>query len=797
MSTSRVGFTVRAAWLLAGLVVFPGAPSPWAQELDLYDPTVLRTIELKFSSPSFFTEIESISSGTSDGYVTADLVFEGVTYPGVGVRFRGNTSQRNAGQKRSFKIAVDYTDPDQRLHGYRKLKLNNAAYDPSFLRDVMYSQITSRYFPAPTANFVKLVLNGESWGVYANIQFFNKDLLQAWFERTGGDRWKAPSGGGTGPGGVGGGPGGGFASGDRALKWLGAAVSTYQSLYQLKTDDTPDAWERLVAFCDVLNNESQQDLETAYTEVLDVDGALWMIACENVFSDEDSYLFKGADYTFYVSQDRFYLVQHDGNETFRDPGTFSLFQGADNSNRPLVQKLLAVPHLRLRYLAHVRTLLEEWLDWSKLEPVARALQNLIAAEVEADSKKLYSTSSFYQNFETTVQITGGFGGGSVTGIKEYVESKRSSLLAQAQLAAAPPVVTAVKLALPVTDTGWEDALAGATVGVQVTVADGAPAEKVLVYHARELEAPFTPLVLVDDGAHGDGAAGDGVYGGEIPAYPGGTDVKFYAEARGAAATAFFPVRAQWSSLGYHVGVTRAESTPIVINELMASNTSTLADPQGEFDDWVELLNVSNAPVSLEGMYLSDSARNVRKWEIPAGMSLAPGERLIVFLDEDGSADGLHANFKLSASGERLLLVDTDGRLNQILDLVEFGELADDTAYGRSPDGSGAFAVLRPTPGASNSVQAPGFNRGDVNQDTRLDLSDAVNILGYLFLEGAAPACLSAADADDTGAVNLTDAVYLLNFLFRGGAAPPAPSGACGADGTLDALGCDVFRGCVE
>ena len=64
--------------------------------------------------------------------------------------------------------------------------------------------------------------------------------------------------------------------------------------------------------------------------------------------------------------------------------------------------------------------------------------------------------------------------------------------------------------------------------------------------------------------------------------------------------------------------------------------------------------------------------------------------------------GLHANFKLSADGEMLLLVDVDERNNEILDQVTFGEQQTDVAYGRVPDGTGSFAVLTSTtPGQAN------------------------------------------------------------------------------------------------
>jgi hypothetical protein len=82
-----------------------------------------------------------------------------------------------------------------------------------------------------------------------------------------------------------------------------------------------------------------------------------------------------------------------------------------------------------------------------------------------------------------------------------------------------------------------------------------------------------------------------------------------------------------------------------------------------------------------------------------------------------------------------------------------------------------------------------FVRGRVNTDSAIDLSDAVAILGYLFLGSAAPACPDAADIDDSGELAITDAVYLLNHLFLGGRAPPPPYPDPARDPTPDSLAC--------
>lgn len=82
-----------------------------------------------------------------------------------------------------------------------------------------------------------------------------------------------------------------------------------------------------------------------------------------------------------------------------------------------------------------------------------------------------------------------------------------------------------------------------------------------------------------------------------------------------------------------------------------------------------------------------------------------------------------------------------------------------------------------------------FVRGDSTADGKLDISDPVATLGYLFLGRAIAACIDALDADDTGVVNISDPIYLLNYLFSGGAAPLPPFPDAGIDSSNDTLTC--------
>lgn len=101
--------------------------------------------------------------------------------------------------------------------------------------------------------------------------------------------------------------------------------------------------------------------------------------------------------------------------------------------------------------------------------------------------------------------------------------------------------------------------------------------------------------------------------------------------------------------------------------------------------------------------------------------------------------------------------------------------------------------LRAKPAAS---QHGGFVRADCNADDKLDLSDPVSGLLFLFAGATRPPCLDACDSNDDGKLDLSDAVKTLNYLFLGGEPPPAPAAACGEDPTGDDLDCQAYAPCT-
>jgi CotH protein/concanavalin A-like lectin/glucanase superfamily protein/lamin tail-like protein/chitobiase/beta-hexosaminidase-like protein len=146
--------------------------------------------------------------------------------------------------------------------------------------------------------------------------------------------------------------------------------------------------------------------------------------------------------------------------------------------------------------------------------------------------------------------------------------------------------------------------------------------------------------------------------------------------------------------------------PLVINEFMARNGFTFADPQTEYDDWIEIFNLLDMPLDLAGMYLTDDLDNPTQWQFPLNMSdetiIGPNGYLMVWADRDVSDQpGLHADFELDATdGEEIGLFDKDGIT--LIDSIEFGPQTADVSFGRDPDSSDNWVTLSPTPEESNN-----------------------------------------------------------------------------------------------
>ncbi len=144
-------------------------------------------------------------------------------------------------------------------------------------------------------------------------------------------------------------------------------------------------------------------------------------------------------------------------------------------------------------------------------------------------------------------------------------------------------------------------------------------------------------------------------------------------------------------------------TDVQINEVMSSNQNAYEDDRGKYPDWIELTNVGKDPISLEGWTLVDKIDDPNPFHFPAYV-LQPGEYVVVFASgklQNNLRATFHAPFKLSASGDSLLLFDRYGLAVETLNLPP---LQANQVYSRDVEDGGWSISSQYTPGMANTAE---------------------------------------------------------------------------------------------
>jgi spore coat protein CotH len=428
----------------------------------LYEIGVLRTIFLEFEEADWEKRMAAFNN--TDIEMPAKMTVDNKVFPKVGVHFRGASSFAFVPDtyKRSLNVSIDEFDKKADLHGYNTLNLLNSNGDPTMMRAVVYTEIARQYLPAAKVNFVRVVINGENWGIYQNSQQFNKEMVKEWYGTTDGARWKTP----------------GSPNGQANWAYLGDDPELYKNTYSIKSKDDPKDWEALIAMFKVLNQTPPAELEAKLSPLLDIDGALKFLALDNSLLNEDGYWTRASDYNIYRDEKgKFHILPHDANETFLPamaggggpggrggggrggpggpggfgggpggpggPGGFGGGPGGPggrgggggesvnlsplvnegNANRPLASKLFAVPALKAKYLGYVRQIAQKDLDWANLGPKIVRNRAVIEADVKRDTKKM----STFEDFDLGTANNPGEGA-SVMPFRTVADGRRTYLL---------------------------------------------------------------------------------------------------------------------------------------------------------------------------------------------------------------------------------------------------------------------------------------------------------------------------------------------------------------------------------
>lgn len=648
-----------------------------------YNINAVQKIEVHFNEANWDYKLDTSKLG-KEGYLMAQWVkINGVQYDSVGIRYKGNSSYDSTRLKNPIHIELDaYKNQDHQ--GYQDIKLSNCYQDPSMVREVLAYKILKNYMHCPEANFAQVYINNTYMGVYSNTESINKTFCgNHFFSQDGtfikGNPNVTPS-----------------ANTKSNLKQLSGDSTAYFNYYEIKSDY---GWKQLEALSDSVTNHPN-----TISNVIDIDRAIWMLAFNNVLINLDSY--SGAFcQNYYLYKDR---TQHYNPIVWDLNMSFGGFPFLGNSNTslgsltiPVMQALPINIHASDAYwplikaiynntlykkmlVAHTRTLLNEVFVSNNYITDYNQLKTLVDTAVLSDNRKFFTYTQFQNALNTNYSV----GSYSVPGIQTLMSGRISYLQATTDFTVTTPTVIAVgNISLPALNTSL-------TFTTHVTNANA-------VYFGYRFSTidKFTRVLMYDDGAHNDGALGDNIYG--VAINMAGNQMQYYVYAENSNAGIFSPERAEHEFYELKI-LQNPLPGQVVINEFLAKNNDDVKNEFNLLEDWIELYNTTNTPLSLSNYYLSNENKDKAKFAFPNNTVIKPNSFLIVWADKITlPGNQLHAAFKLDEDGDNIIL---SNGLTSILDNISFGNQTSDASVGRCPDGVGNFALLQyPSYALSNCI----------------------------------------------------------------------------------------------
>lgn len=673
---------MRIIWMWAlGLLTIGASgqrlPQPPANEF--YRTDVVPRIDITIPADSLAAIFANVTSDyeyhASFAYTAPGYTVSGVE---VGLRLRGNTSRTSA--KKSFKISFNSFISGTRLEGVKELNLNGEHNDPSIMRArIAWELAQDAGMPAPRVNHVRLFINGQPYGLYANIEHLNDDFVEHRFARDAGNLYKClwPA----------------------DLANLGTDPNSYKlmsggrQVYELKTNETLDDYSGLARFVTALHATTSTQALCALDSVFNVNSYLKWLAWEVTTGHWDNHSFNKNN--FYLYEDPasglMEFISYDADNTFGidwfniDWATRSPFQFG---TYPLYTKILTNPaaQRRLKLFLNEFGTLAGSAAWRNRNEAMRAQ---LAPFVEEDVYRTFDYGYDSLDFWNALDVAGG--AHVKSGIHPFMTSRIAATSSQVPTGNVEPIVFVPRL------SGHGGI---GVIPVQVEVWDESTPNVML--HYQPSGGSWQSFTLFDDGTHGDELAGDRLYGGLVPASVGGISYYVTATDDHNASTSAPCSPAFWATYAH---------PNVLINEACSDNATGPAAPNGSREDWIELRNPSSSPVSLNGLFLSDNSANPGKAAL-SGHSIPANGRLL-FWAAGGTGFTRSLDFKLDKNGEGLALNAQSNGGWVHLDEVRLPPLMPDQSFGRRHDDAFTWVVFDQfaSPSASNSgtLSSPELN----------------------------------------------------------------------------------------
>ncbi|MBC8267094.1 MAG: CotH kinase family protein [Flavobacteriales bacterium] len=633
---------------------------------DVFDIGI-RKVEIFFSEPNWDDTLDYYYANDLGRLLADSVVIDGQMDDSVGVKYKGNSSYSVNNGKNPLNIRLDWVKAGQSIDNYNVLKFSNGFRDPSFVREVLAYEIAREYMPASKATYANVFINGNWNGLYTCVQSVDDDFTNEHFYERKGPFFKGEitnlsiAGCPAGPLGI--------------WKYY-SDTNCLQKAYEIQS--TAD-WTQLGNFLDTVNNYF-----TDVEKVLDIDRTLWMMAFSNLTITLDGPI-NNIPHNFYMFKDnngRFSPIIWDLNGSFgtfkngltqpvttQDLQELDVFHGYNNNQNKMTSKIFSSAQYKRMYVAHMRTILNEQFANGNYNTRALQLQAIIDSSVNTEPNGFYSHTEFLSNINSSVGSPN-----SIVGISQLMGARTTFIQSLPEFTAIPPTISNITSS-PISPTPHSTV----TISAEITNAT----EAYLGYRFKFHDA-FKKITMLNNGS--------GTFSATISV--DARDVQYYIYADNNDAGIFSPEKAEKE---FHQ---LAVVSDLVINDIMASNISSVTDQSGEYDDWVELYNGGATAVNLSGFFLSDDENTLNKWTFP-NTTIQPNGYLIIWCDTAGTSQtGLHTTYRLSSDQEEVYLTDPSGT---VIDAVHFVNMPNDVAYARVPNGMGTFIHQSETYNANNQI----------------------------------------------------------------------------------------------
>lgn len=644
----------------------------------LFDDTLVNSIYITMDPDSLNEMYENLEN---EHEYAVQFVYDSPlvqdTLQNVGFRLRGNTSLSSA--KKSFKVAFNTYEPGRKFEGAKKLNLIGNHNDPTMAREKIYFDIyNSLGLPTRRVSFVRVYINESYFGLYALTEEYDDIFLRDRFGDDSGNLYKCYYG--------------------SNLNYQGTNQAAYNT-YELESNQIANDKSDLIEFIEILNNTPIANLPCELEKVFDVDQFLKIYALDVSTGHWDNYGANQNNFYLYHNAitDKIEFLSYDCDNTMGVDWFGIDWAERDIYNwnfddRPLVERLMQVDAYRDRFSYYINYISTVAMNPDVIIPHIDSIRELIAPAAFEDLFRSFDYGYTYDDFYNGFDMND-IDDHTPYGIENFIIARTDNTLEQVELNAIPPIIK-----YPTHTPGLLQANSNAQ--FNVLVEDDASINTVTISYSNDNLA-FTEIPMYDDGAHQDGAANDGNYGIDIEILNGETDFYYFITATDVdGLSSNFPA---CESLYLPIGFTAPN---LVINEFMAINTTTLADEDGVYSDYIELFNRGNTDIYLGDKFLSDEWDRPSKWRLP-NFNLFAGEYLIIYADDNPEAGDYHCGFKLDGDKDEIGLFAGPEYAYAIIDSISFINQKADTATGRIPNGSGPFIELsEPSPGQNNEIIVP-------------------------------------------------------------------------------------------